>query len=62
LKRKSSIRDVEVRKSSYDEEIRNRAAEGYDIHIREQAPGHFVPFGEAWQEVLALVQSLDIVE
>lgn len=60
LKQKSSIRDIDVRKSAFDEDIRKRAAQDYDFHIREQAPRDFIPFDEAWREVLSLVLSLDI--
>jgi predicted nucleotidyltransferase component of viral defense system len=60
LLQKATIRDIEVRKSSFDDVIRKMAFVDYDARILEQAPHNFIPFDEAWQEVVALVQSLDI--
>ena len=60
LKRKSQIRDIDARKSAYDDEIRDMAAQEYDIRIHRQAPHDFIPFDEAWQDVISLVESLDI--
>ncbi len=60
LEQKSRLRDIEARKSSFDNVIRDKAGEEYEQRIREQAPRDFIPFEEAWQEVLSLVQSLDI--
>jgi hypothetical protein len=36
------------------------AAIDYERRIRQQAPHDFIPFEEAWQDVLSLVQTLDI--
>ena len=60
LQKKARIRDIEVKKSSFDDVIRAMASEDYDNRIHEQAPRNFIPFDEAWQDVLSLVQSLDI--
>jgi predicted nucleotidyltransferase component of viral defense system len=60
LVQKATIRDIEVRKSSFDEVIRKMAYEDYDARIHEQAPNNFIPFDEAWQDVVELVKSLDI--
>lgn len=60
LKRKSSIREIEVRKSGFDAEVRERAAFDYDIHVKTGAPRDIIPFDEAWQAVKSLVESLDI--
>jgi len=60
LQQKSRIRGIEARKSSFDDEIRDMAAKEYEQRIREEAPRDFIPFDEAWQDVLSLVQSLDI--
>ena len=57
---KASVRGMEVRKSSFDDVIRKMASEEYDERIHEQAPHDFIPFADAWQDVLSLVQSLDI--
>ncbi len=62
LKEKSSIRGIEARKSSFDEDVRKRAALDYDSHMATQAPGHIIPFDEGWQAVRSLVESLDIPE
>ncbi len=60
LKRKSEIREIEVRKSNFDDEIRKMAAFEYDVKIKNEAPQDFIPFDEAWREVILLVQSLNI--
>ena len=60
LKQKSSIRGIEVRKSNFDDEIREKAAFEYERHIKTEAPQDFIPFDDAWQAVISLVQSLDI--
>ena len=60
LVEKASAREIDVRKSSFYDVIRQRAFEEYDVKIREQAPRDFIPFDEAWSEVLLLVQSLGI--
>lgn len=65
LLRKSSIRtDIEVRKSRFDNEIRDMAKAGsaYDKMIADQAAAYPINFDVAWNEVLTLVQSLDIPE
>lgn len=62
LKEKSNIREIEVRKSSFDEEVRKRAALDFDIHVRTEAPKDIIRFDEAWDAVKSLVQSLDIPE
>jgi hypothetical protein len=60
LKRKSSIREIEVRKSSFDDDIRERAAFDYEVHVKTEAPRNFIPLDDAWRDVISLVQSLDI--
>jgi hypothetical protein len=40
--------------------IRDKAGEEYEQRIHEQAPRDFIPFEDAWREVLSLVESLDI--
>jgi predicted nucleotidyltransferase component of viral defense system len=60
LLQKARIRDIEVRKSSFDDTIRERAALEYEKRIHEEAPHNFISFEEAWQDVLSLVQSLNI--
>ena len=60
LQQKSEIRDIEVRKSSFDNVIRDKAALDYENRIHEEAPHNFISFEDAWQDVLSLVQSLDI--
>jgi predicted nucleotidyltransferase component of viral defense system len=60
LLQKAKIRDIEVRKSAFDDEMRRMASVEYDRRIGEQAPDDFIPFADAWRDVLSLVQSLDI--
>jgi predicted nucleotidyltransferase component of viral defense system len=60
LKRKSSIRELTVRKCSFDSDIRELAAFEYEKRIGEQARESFIPFETAWAEVLSLVSTLDI--
>ena len=57
--RKSEVRAISPKKSSYDETVRNLARSGYDDLIK---PGmaRYIPFDEAWQEVLSLVRRLTI--
>jgi predicted nucleotidyltransferase component of viral defense system len=60
LMEKANVREIDVRKSSFDDVIRTMAFEDYDARIREQAPNHFIPFDDAWRDVVSLVQSLNI--
>jgi predicted nucleotidyltransferase component of viral defense system len=60
LIQKAKVRDIDVRKSSFDDEIRQMALQDYDNRIHEQAPNNFIPFDDAWQDVLSLVHCLDI--
>lgn len=60
LQQKAQVRDIEARKASFDDVIREMAALDYDKRITEQAPNNFISFEEAWQDVLSLVESLDI--
>ncbi len=60
LLRKAAVRDVAVSRSAFDEELRRRAFVTYEAHVRSQAGPAFIPFEEAWSEVMALVTSLDI--
>ncbi len=62
LKQKSSIREIEVRKPSFDDEVRERAAVDYDVHVETEAPRHIIPFDDAWKAVKSLVESLNIPE
>jgi len=56
---KSKARDIEPRKSAYDEQVRALAFENYDVEIRAQATA-FIPFAEAWAGMLSLVSRLGI--
>jgi predicted nucleotidyltransferase component of viral defense system len=60
LVQKANVREIDACKSSFDDVIRKMASEDYDVRIHEQAPYNFIPFDDAWQDVLSLVQSLDI--
>jgi len=60
LLKKAQARNIQPRKSSFDESVRSRAAASYDIQIRAEAPNAFIPFEEAWPEVLSVVSRLAI--
>lgn len=59
---KSEIREIDARKSSFDDVVRERAALDYEIHVATEAPKAIIPFERAWQAVISLVDSLDIPE
>jgi predicted nucleotidyltransferase component of viral defense system len=61
LLRKSGARGIEPRRSSYDESVKQRAIVNYQVEIRAQVT-EFIPFEEAWSEVLSLVSRLSIPE
>lgn len=56
---KANARGIDPRKSSFDERARGLALENYDVEINAQATT-FIPFDEAWAEVLSLVDRLGI--
>lgn len=60
LLRKAKIRDVYVSRSAFDEELRQWSYANYDKDIRSQTGEHFIPFDEAWSELVRFVASLDI--
>jgi len=59
LKRKSVARDILPHKSAYNEDVRSRAAAGYQTEIGAQTQ-NLIPFDEAWEEVLAFIRQLEI--
>lgn len=60
LPEKCVDRDVEPSKSAFrDPEVRSRSATGYD-YLKDTVRHTFIPFDEAWETVLALVDRLDI--
>jgi predicted nucleotidyltransferase component of viral defense system len=59
LLRKSVARDITPRKSSYNDSVRERASVNYDEEIKAQATV-FIPFEEAWAEVIDVVRQLSI--
>jgi predicted nucleotidyltransferase component of viral defense system len=59
LLRKSEGRIDSPRKSSFDDEVRRRAEAVYAKEISAQTSA-FIPFEEAWREVLQLVRELSI--
>jgi predicted nucleotidyltransferase component of viral defense system len=59
LKRKSDAREILPKKGAYNDEVRSRAAAGYETEVEAQTRA-FIPFDEAWEEVLTLVRKLDI--
>ena len=59
LLRKSEAREIVATKSAFDESVRQRAAVTYEDEIRPFTT-EFIPFDEAWEEVLRLVARLSI--
>jgi predicted nucleotidyltransferase component of viral defense system len=59
LLEKSQPRGIFPRKTLYDEKVKQRAIVNYDQEIRPNA-AVFIPFDEAWNEVLSLVNRLSI--
>lgn len=58
--RKAQARDIQVTKTAFrDPEVRSRSATGYD-YLKDTVRHTFIPFDEAWEMVLALVDQLDI--
>jgi hypothetical protein len=56
---KCDARGIQPTKSSYNDVVRKLAMENYEVEIRAQATT-FIPFDEAWAEVLSLVSRLGI--
>jgi predicted nucleotidyltransferase component of viral defense system len=59
LVRKSEARDIVAAKPAFNASVRERALVGYEEQIRPFTT-EFIPFDEAWEEVLALVARLSI--
>jgi predicted nucleotidyltransferase component of viral defense system len=55
---KCAIRQIEPAPNSFDHTIREMAQRDYDARIKEQTGDAYIPFDEAWRDVLALVESL----
>ena len=60
LKVKCTARQIEPRKSAFNDDIRERAEFEYDKYISERTGAEFIPFETAWNHVLELVASLDL--
>ncbi len=61
LVRKSEAREIVATKGAFDEEVREKAETTYEAEIRDFTT-EFIPFDEAWAEVLAFVARLTIPE
>jgi predicted nucleotidyltransferase component of viral defense system len=59
LKQKADARHILPSKSAYNEDVRSRAASGYEAEIGVQTRS-LIPFDEAWEEVLTLIGQLEI--
>ena len=59
LLRKSETRGIIATKSAFDASVRSRASASYEAEI-EPFTTEFIPFDDAWKEVLILVSRLDI--
>ncbi|MEK6237728.1 MAG: hypothetical protein N2C14_23715, partial [Planctomycetales bacterium] len=62
LQQKSAIREIDARKSEFNEDIRERASQAYDKRVLAGAPRDFISFDEDWAAVKSLVDSLNIPE
>ena len=58
--RKCKVRDITPRRSSFDDEIRERAEYEYEERLKQQAASHLIPFAEAWKLVNELVDLLEL--
>lgn len=61
LVRKAKARRIEPKRSSFDEEVRTKAQEQY-YEVERTTGTFFIPFDEAWTDVLRLVGELPIPE
>ena len=61
LLRKAKARDISPTKSSYNDDVMQRAMVGYDQEIKASA-NVFIPFDEAWEDVKRFVERLSIPE
>ena len=62
LLRKAAARNVPVsREALHDEELRSRSAEGYE-ELEATTRSTFIPFDEAYAEVMSLAERLDLPE
>ncbi len=59
LVEKSEAREIVAAKSSFNESVREKAFVNYQKEIRDNTTA-FIPFDEAWNEVLLLVSRLSI--
>lgn len=59
LLRKSEAREIVATKGAFNDDVRGRASLSYDAEVREFTT-EFIPFDDAWAEVLALVSRLTI--
>lgn len=59
LVRKSEAREIVATKSSFDKSVREKAVVNYEQEIRPFTTA-FIPFDEAWDDVLRLVSRLSI--
>ncbi len=59
LDAKARARDIQVRKEMFDEEIKRRAVFEYE-YLFDSLDPDFIPFEDAWQEVVRLVDELRI--
>lgn len=58
---KARARQIQVSKRMFDEEIKRRAAFEYE-NLFDKIDPAFIPFGDAWNDVTALVSRLNIPE
>ncbi|WP_020465468.1 nucleotidyl transferase AbiEii/AbiGii toxin family protein [Singulisphaera acidiphila] len=59
LLRKSEVRGIVATKAAFNDDVKDRAAASYEAEVREFTT-EFIPFQEAWAEVLTLVSHLTI--
>ena len=61
IAQKCEAREIVFTEEAFDEEVRSRAKYGYD-ELRADLGDHFIPFDDAWLEVVSIVRELLAVE
>ncbi|GJQ26504.1 MAG: hypothetical protein HBSAPP02_15360 [Phycisphaerae bacterium] len=58
--RKAKARGINPSRSMFDDEIRRRASCEYETLFDDERDPYYIPFDQAWDEVIRLVHALDI--
>ena len=60
FREKCQIREVEPKRCAFNDEVREMAEVDYETRIKSQAPKDFIPFDEAWNSTIHLVDRLNL--